>query len=68
MLLIATLSGLGAFALVRSRAAPPRAAMAQPATLTVGTQPAGANLFINGQRRGQTPLTMLIERNGVPPR
>ena len=66
MLLIATLSGLGAFALVRSRAVP-RAAAALPATLTVGTQPAGANLFINGQRRGQTPLTMLIERNGVPP-
>jgi hypothetical protein len=35
--------------------------MALPATLTVGTQPAGADLFINGQRRGQTPLTLSIE-------
>jgi hypothetical protein len=43
MLLIATQSGFDAFALVRSRAVPPRAAMAQPATLTVGTQAATLN-------------------------
>ena len=61
ILLIASLSGLGAFALVRWRVAPPRAATAQPATLTVGTQPAGADLFIDGRRRGATPLTLPIE-------
>jgi hypothetical protein len=56
--LIATLSALGAFALVRSRVAATRAA---PATLTVGTQPPGADLFIDGRRRGPTPLTLSIE-------
>src|SRR4029077_1929774 len=61
ILLIATLSGRGAFMLVRSRPAPPRAASVLPATLTVDTQPAGAALFIDGQRRGQTPLTLSIE-------
>jgi hypothetical protein len=29
--------------------------------LTVGTQPPGADLFIDGQRRGATPLTLSIE-------
>jgi hypothetical protein len=61
ILLIASLSGLGAFALVRWRVAPPRVATAQPAILTVGTQPAGAELFIDGRRRGATPLTLPIE-------
>jgi hypothetical protein len=35
--------------------------MAPPATLTVDTQPAGADLFIDGRRRGATPLTLSIE-------
>jgi len=61
ILLIAALSGLGAFALVRSRLAPPRAATHPPATLTVGTQPPGADLLIDGRRRGATPLTLSIE-------
>ena len=61
ILLIAILSGFGAFALVRSLVAPPRAATGLPATLTVGTQPAGADLIIDGRRRGQTPLTLAIE-------
>jgi PEGA domain len=61
IVLIAMLSGLSAFALVRSRVAPPRAAAGPPATLTVGTQPAGAELFIDGRRRGATPLTLSIE-------
>jgi hypothetical protein len=60
-LLIATLSGLGAFALVRSAVAPWFAGTAPPATLTVGTHPAGADLFIDGRRRGATPLTLSIE-------
>jgi hypothetical protein len=61
ILLIAILSGLGAFALVRSLVAPPRAATGLQATLTVSTQPAGADLIIDGRRRGQTPLTLAIE-------
>jgi PEGA domain-containing protein len=61
ILLIATLSGLGAFELTRLRLPPLRAAIARPATLTVSTQPAGADLFINGRHRGQTPLTLPIE-------
>ena len=61
ILLIATISGLAAFALVRSLVAPPHAATSLPATLTVSTQPAGADLFIDGQRRGPTPLTLSIE-------
>ena len=61
ILLIAILSGLVAFAVVRSRVAPPSAATGLPATLTVGSQPAGADLIIDGRRRGQTPLTLSIE-------
>jgi hypothetical protein len=61
ILLIATLSALGTFTLVRSRVASARATTPPAATLTVGTEPAGAELFIDGRRRGPTPLTLSIE-------
>jgi hypothetical protein len=60
LLLIAVLSGLSAFAIVHAVVAPPRPVTAPPATLTVSTQPPGADLLIDGERRGPTPLTLSI--------
>src|SRR5262249_6341362 len=51
---------LGAFFAVRSllpRGAP---AVPAPATLSVDTQPAGAELLIDGQSRGKAPLTVTM--------
>jgi len=60
--LIAMLSGLAAFALVRSRVATTRAAAAsRPATMTVDTRPAVADVFIDGRRVGATPLVLTVQ-------
>jgi hypothetical protein len=60
--LIAILSGLAAFALVRSRVATTRAAAAnRPATMTVDTRPAAADVFIDGRRVGATPLVLTVQ-------
>jgi PEGA domain len=61
VLLVAALSALGAFALVRWRGASSYAADARPATLTVGVQPDSAELFIDGRARGATPVTLPVE-------
>ena len=60
--LIAMLSGLAAFALVRSRVVTTRAAAAsRPATMTVDTRPAVADVFIDGRRVGATPLVLTVQ-------
>ena len=60
--LIAILSGLAAFALVRSRVVTTRAAAAsRPATMTVDTRPAVADVFIDGRRVGATPLVLTVQ-------
>jgi CRISPR/Cas system-associated exonuclease Cas4 (RecB family) len=60
--LIAILSGLSAFVLVRSRVATTRAAAAsRPATMTVDTRPAVADVFIDGRRVGATPLVLTVQ-------
>ena len=60
--LIALLSGLAAFALVRSRVATTRAAAAnRPATMTVDTRPSVADVFIDGRRVGATPLVLSVQ-------
>ena len=60
--LIAILSALAAFALVRSRVATTRAAAAnRPATMTVDTRPAVADVFIDGRRVGVTPLVLTVQ-------
>jgi hypothetical protein len=50
-----------AFAAVRAWFAPLRAAAVIPARLSVDTQPAGAELLIDGQPRGRTPATFSID-------
>jgi PEGA domain len=60
--LIAILSGLAAFALVRSRVAATRAAAAsRPATMTVDTRPTAADVFIDGRRVGVAPLVLTVQ-------
>jgi CRISPR/Cas system-associated exonuclease Cas4 (RecB family) len=60
--LIAILSGLAAFVLVRSRVAATRAAAAsRPATMTVDTRPAAADVFIDGRRVGAAPLVLTVQ-------
>jgi len=60
--LIAILSGLAAFVLVRSRVAATRAAAAsRPATVTVDTRPAAADVFIDGRRVGAAPLVLKVQ-------
>ena len=60
--LIAILSALAAFALVRSRVATTRAAAAnRPATITVDTRPAAADVFVDGRRVGATPLVLAVQ-------
>jgi hypothetical protein len=60
--LIAILSGLAAFVLVRSRVETTRAAAAnRPATMTVDTRPAAADVFIDGRRIGATPLALTVQ-------
>ena len=58
---IVVLSGIGAFAAVRARFVPAGAAAVVPATLIVQTQPAGADLVLDRQPRGTTPLTLSID-------
>jgi len=60
--LIAILSGLAAFGLVRSRVETTRAAAAsRPATMTVDTRPAAADVFIDGRRVGAAPLVLTVQ-------
>jgi PEGA domain len=60
--LIAILSGLAAFVLVRSRVATTRAAAAsRPATMTIDTRSAAAEVFIDGRRVGATPLVLTVQ-------
>ena len=59
---VAILSGLAAFGLVRSRVETTRAAAAsRPATMTVDTRPAAADVFIAGRRVGATPLVLTVQ-------
>ena len=57
---IAVVSGAAAFVAVRAFV-PLRAAAIVPATLTVDTQPPGAELVIDRQPRGSTPMSFAIE-------
>jgi hypothetical protein len=60
--LIAILSGVAAFVLVRSRVETTRAAAAsRPATMTVDTRPGAADVFIDGRRVGATPLVLSVQ-------
>jgi hypothetical protein len=54
-------SAVASFAAVRAWRAPARGAPVAPARLTVDTQPAGADLWVDAQRRGVTPLTVTLE-------
>src|SRR5262245_3165874 len=58
---IAVISAIGAFTAVRAWFAPVRAASVVPAKLTVDSQPAGADVLIDGQPRGKTPSTLSID-------
>src|SRR5262245_60138049 len=55
---VAVVSAAVAFAAVRAWFAPVRAAAATATTLTVETQPTGAELRIDDQPRGMTPTTL----------
>jgi hypothetical protein len=55
---IVIVSALGTFAAVRAWFVPVRGTALVPATLSVDTQPAGAELLIDNQLRGRTPLTL----------
>jgi hypothetical protein len=57
-------SAAASFATVRAWRAPNRPAAVQSASLTVDTQPTGAELLIDGQPRGTTPQTVSIEPGG----
>jgi hypothetical protein len=59
-LMVGALSAIAAHTLVRLRLVPVRAASVLMATLTVDTRPPAADLFIDGQRRGVTPLTLSL--------
>ena len=54
-------SALGSFAMVRAWRVPVRAAALTPASLSVDTQPSGAELLIDNQPRGTSPQTLSIE-------
>jgi len=58
--MIAMLTAVATFALVRWRVAPARAATPRVATLTVDTRPPAADVSIDGQPRGTTPLTLSV--------
>jgi hypothetical protein len=53
-------AGFGAFARFRDRGTALQAAEAPPATLTVNTQPSGAQVLIDGQAQGTTPVTLSV--------
>jgi PEGA domain len=61
MAAIVAASAAGAFTAVRQWYVPIRATGLVPATLTVDTQPPGAELLIDTVRRGTAPLTAEIE-------
>jgi hypothetical protein len=61
MAAIAALSAVGAFTAVRGWYVPIRPLGVVPATLTVDTQPPGAELVIDSVSRGSAPLTLAIE-------
>ena len=61
MAAIVAVSAIGAFAAVRAWYVPVRATGLVPGTLTIDTQPAGAELLIDGVPRGRAPLTLAIE-------
>jgi len=61
MAAIVALSAVAAFTAVRAWYVPARAADLVPATLTIDTQPPGAELRIDGVSRGTAPLTLAIE-------
>src|SRR4051812_14517177 len=54
-------SAVLAFTAVRAWFAPVRAAAVIAARLSVDTQPAGAELLIDGRPRGRTPVTFAID-------
>jgi PEGA domain len=57
---IAALLVVGAFALVQKRFVGVNAAERTPGKLTVESRPAGAEVVIDGQRRGTTPATISV--------
>jgi hypothetical protein len=61
MAAIVALSAVGAFTAVRAWYVPVRATGLVPATLTIDTQPPGAELLIDAVSRGTAPLTVAIE-------
>ena len=61
MAAIVAVSAIGTFAAVRAWFVPVRATALAPATLSVDTQPPGAQLLIDNQPRGTTPLSLAIE-------
>src|SRR5687768_15157996 len=61
MAAIVALSAVGAFTAVRAWYVPVRATDLVPATLTIDTQPPGAELLIDGVSRGTAPLTLAIQ-------
>jgi PEGA domain-containing protein len=58
---IAVLSAAAAFGVVRTWFVPVRAAAVIPATLSVVTDPSGADVLIDRQPRGRTPVTLAID-------
>jgi hypothetical protein len=58
---IAVLSAVAAFLAVRAWFVPASAATAVPATLTVQTQPDSADVLIDDEPRGKTPLTIRVD-------
>src|SRR5262245_55620040 len=61
---VLVVSAAGAFTAVRAWFAPLRAAAIVPAKLSVDTQPAGADVLIDGQPRGKTPAIFSIDPGG----
>jgi hypothetical protein len=61
MAAIVAASAVGAFTAVRTWYGPVAAADLVPATLSIDTQPPGAELLIDKQLRGRTPLSFAIE-------
>ena len=58
---ILVLSAIGAFTAVRAWYVPVRATGLMPATLSIETQPPGAELLIDSVSRGMAPLAVTIE-------
>ena len=52
--------GFSALAMNRQRSFQPQAAAARPGNLTVNSRPPGAEVFVDGQKRGVTPLTLSL--------